>query len=55
MLPREAIEEYKQLYKNRFYIELSDEEASFRTNNLVNLYKAVYGDSPKQSTDTLRL
>ncbi len=42
MLPKEAIEEYKQIYKARFGIELSDEEASFRANNFVNLYKAVY-------------
>jgi len=44
MLPKEAIEEFKKLYKNRFGIELSDEEASRRANNLVNLYKAVYSE-----------
>ena len=41
MLPKEAIEEYKKLYKQRFGVDLSDEEASFRANNLVNLYSAV--------------
>lgn len=43
MLPQEAIEEYKKLYKQRFGVDLSNEEASFRANNLVKLYKAVYG------------
>ena len=41
MLPKEAIEEYKTIYKAHFGAELSDEEASFRANNLMNLYKAV--------------
>lgn len=45
MLPKEAIEEFKKLYKERYGIELSDEEASYRANNLVNLYKAVYDES----------
>ena len=45
MLSPQAIEEYKVLYEKRFNVVLSDEEASFRANNLVNLYKAVYSDS----------
>ncbi|MBI3627833.1 MAG: hypothetical protein HY220_03790 [Candidatus Sungbacteria bacterium] len=43
MLPKVAIEEFKKLYHARFKVELSDEEASYRANNLVNLYSAVYG------------
>ncbi len=46
MLPKEAIEEYKKLYKKHFDVVLNDTEASFRANNLVNLYKAVYEQSP---------
>jgi hypothetical protein len=42
MLPQEAIDEFKKLYKARFKVDLSDEEASLRANNLVNLYEAVY-------------
>lgn len=42
MLPKEAIEEFKEIYKKLYGEELSDEEASKRANNLVNLYKAVY-------------
>jgi len=45
MLPQEAIEEFKKLYKERFKVELSDEEAAFRANNLVNLYEVVRGTS----------
>lgn len=44
MLSKEAIEEFKKLYKARFDIDISDAEASFRANNLVNLYKLVYSE-----------
>ena len=51
MLPKEAVEEYKKLYEERFGVVLSDTEASFRANNLVNLYKAVLGsESNKKPT-----
>ena len=45
MLPKEAIEEFKKLYLQRFKVQLTDAEASFRANNLVNLYKFVYEES----------
>jgi len=45
MLPKEAVEEFKILYKKIFKIELSDEEASFRANNLIDLYKLTYSQS----------
>lgn len=56
MLPPEAIVEYKKLYRKRFGVNLSDAEASFRANNLVNLYKAVLGEdvlnnNPEQQYD----
>lgn len=44
MLPKEAIGEFKKIYLKRFGIRLTDAEASFRANNLINLYKAVYGE-----------
>lgn len=44
MLPKEAIQEFKKLYVVRFGIELTDEEASRRANNLVSLYKFVYAE-----------
>ena len=43
MLPKQAIEEYKKLYQNHYGVVLSDAEASFRANNLVNFYKATLG------------
>jgi len=45
MLPKEAIEEFKKLYTKNYGIELSDEEATRRANNLVALYAAVYGNT----------
>ncbi len=45
MLPKEAIEEYKKLYAKNYGVELSDEEATRRANNLVALYMAVYGNT----------
>lgn len=42
MLPEKAIQEFKELYKRRFNKELSDQEASYRANNLFNLYKVTY-------------
>ena len=44
MLPKEAIEEFKKIYRKRFNVELSDAEASRRANNLVNLFAAVYSE-----------
>jgi len=42
MLPKKAIDQFKELYKKRFGVNLDDKEAKFRANNLFNLYKAVY-------------
>jgi hypothetical protein len=42
MLPRQAIQEFKELYKKRYGVELSDQEVSRRANNLFNLYKVTY-------------
>jgi hypothetical protein len=44
MLPQKAIEEFKKLYAKNYGVELSDEEAIRRANNLVALYGAVYGN-----------
>ncbi|MEK7537257.1 MAG: hypothetical protein AAB584_02330 [Patescibacteria group bacterium] len=43
MLPPKTVKEFKELFRKFYKIELSDEEASFRANNLFNLYEAVYG------------
>jgi len=51
-LPREAIIEFKKLYKKHYGVELSDKEAEFRANNLVNLYDAVYGQPSHGSIES---
>ena len=42
MLQESAIKEFKELYKKEFQIELTNEEAYQKANNLLNLYKVVY-------------
>ena len=51
MLPKEAIAEYKKLYAKNYGVELSDEEATRRANNLVALYQAVYGNDSFEHTE----
>jgi len=48
MLPKAAIKEFKRIYAKNYGIELSDEEATRRANNLVALYATVYGDNSGQ-------
>jgi len=45
MLSKEAIKEFKRLYAENYGTELSDEESTRRANNLVALFRAVYGDN----------
>lgn len=52
-LPDEAILEFKDLYRKRYRTELSDEEASFRANNLVNLYAVEYGGNQGRTETNL--
>lgn len=42
MLSEKAIQEFKELYKKRYGVELSNEEASGRANRLFKLYKVTY-------------
>jgi hypothetical protein len=48
-LPTDAILEFKSLYSKLYGVKLSDEDASFRANNLVNLYAAVYGENKSRA------
>lgn len=43
ILPKEAVDEFKVLYKKKFNKDLSAHEAAYRANNLFGLYEAVYG------------
>ena len=49
MLPPEAVKEYRELYLRHYGVELSDQEAALRANNLINFYKAVYIDGQEQN------
>jgi len=40
-LPREAIEEFKEIYRKEFAEELSDDEASQKANNLIELFQII--------------
>ena len=51
MLPKEAVKEFKDLFRKIYKIELSDEEAFFRANNLFNLYEAIYGGQKLKETN----
>ncbi|MEK7663879.1 MAG: hypothetical protein AAB340_00290 [Patescibacteria group bacterium] len=51
MLPKKAIEEFKRIYKKNYGIELTNEEAIKRANNLVALYEAVYGNDSGRLED----
>jgi len=42
MLPKEAIEEFKKIYKKVFHKELSETEATRLANYVLDFYKAVY-------------
>jgi len=44
ILTKEAIQEFKEIYKKVFKKELSDEEAFQMASNLLNLYRVVYGN-----------
>jgi len=46
-LSKEAIQEFKELFRKRFNKELSDQEAFDRGMRLLNMYQVVYGDSIK--------
>jgi len=40
-LSKEAIEEYKQIYKKHFGEEISDEEARMQGENLIALFRVI--------------
>lgn len=48
-LSTEALEQFKKMYKERYQIQLSDQEAVEYGTRLILLVKAVYGkDLPKR-------
>jgi hypothetical protein len=47
MLPDDAIEEFREIYKKQYGEELSEEEARERAERLFGLVKAVYSPNKK--------
>lgn len=52
MIPKEALKEFKELYRKRFQVELSDEETYKRASKLLNLYKTIYGSILRNTKKT---
>ncbi len=48
MLPPQAIEEFKQIYKEEFGVELSQAEATEKAINLFNLMKLLLEKKKKE-------
>jgi len=46
-LSKEAIEEFKKIYFNKFKVELSDEEANTKGIELMEFFKLLYKPLPK--------
>ena len=42
MFPKEAVQEFKQIYFRKFGEELSDEEAAEKANRTYELHKALF-------------
>lgn len=58
MLSKEAIEEFKEIYKKKFNEDISDQKAFKLGSNLLNLYKLLFDDKnpnlkkqPSQNTN----
>jgi hypothetical protein len=44
-MKKETVEEFKKIYKEKFKEDLSDTEAYWKANKLLNLYKAILGSN----------
>lgn len=48
MIPKEALKEFKELYKKRFQVELSDDEVYRKASKILDLYETIYGQKYKE-------
>jgi len=51
MIPNEAINEFKEIFKRHYNIELSDQEANEKAVKVLGLFKVIYKPIPKQNID----
>ena len=54
MISKEALEEFKTIWKKEFGEEISDEKALDKATRLLNLFKAVYKPITKQEYDNFQ-
>jgi hypothetical protein len=43
-IPTLAVIEFKDIYRKKYGVELSDEEAVYKANKFFSLYKAIFQD-----------
>ena len=53
MLPKQAVDEYKKIYKKEFNKDLSDEKASKQANDLIRLFAILVQSSNIVRSDGL--
>jgi hypothetical protein len=54
MISKEALKEFKRIYKKKFGEDISDKDALDEATNLLNLYKAVYLPVTRTDYDKLQ-
>lgn len=50
MLSEKAVKEYKEIYKQEFGIELSDEEARDEAEKMIRMFRVIYRPIPKEAS-----
>jgi hypothetical protein len=55
MLSKQAIEEYKTIYRNQYGKELSLAEATKQANNLIRLYKTILSPLKNETSQNRKL
>ncbi len=45
MLTKQAVEEFREIYRRRYGVSLPEAKASEIAANLLNLYRSVYGEA----------
>lgn len=48
MLSKKALQDYKAIYKKRYGVELSDQEAQEKGRKLLEFFKLIYQPIPKK-------
>lgn len=48
MISKEQLEKFKEIYKNQFGEELSDQDALEKATKLLNMMKVIYRPLPKE-------